>query len=280
MKNLKKWIVVMVIVTLITIISSMWYSIYYNNKISEAKQKFLMEELEKNKISESEKIILEYKKKNDIVKKEIDKINIEIENLLKDLTEKEFLDECIKLQIKKAFEWKTISQWYCEKKADIKEAETPKIAPVSASIPKQNIAILKSNFKIEKSNLFMCKEVKARFWFDSDEIKCSTMMSMVSYLETENWTTWVGESMNNMFWIKLPTDTKGLMGKWKVWDWKHIIFETKEMSKFAFAYYYMKYHDHRNLDNFVNVWVSWNNIKYKSSLKANYGWIYQEYNNL
>ena len=280
MKNLKKEIITLVIIIIVTTIISLWYKLYYNWKVFEAKQKLLIEELEKNRISESEKLILEYKKKTDENKRDIEKMNKQIEALDKNLSEKEFMNECIKLQIDRAFEWKSIENWYCDKKTDEKIDKTPKILPVSDSIIKKDIMYSKDNFNIEKSMLFMCKEVNEKFWLKADEKRCATMMTMVKFLETENWDKWIWKSLNNMYWIKNPTDKNWLVWSWKVWEWKHIIFETKEMSSYAFAYYYMKYHNYRDLNNFVDRWVSWNNQKYKTALKNNYDWIYEKYKNI
>ena len=85
------------------------------------------------------------------------------------------------------------------------------------------------------------------------------------------------QDLNNIYWIKNPTDKAGLLGNWKKTFANNIYFETKEMSSYAFAYYYMNYHDHRNMDQFVDRYVAWNNEWYKTNLKANYDWIYNEY---
>ena len=207
-------------------------------------------------------------------------MNKQIEALDKNLSEKEFANECIKIQIDRAFEWKSIEKWYCDKKTEEKITETPKISLVNDDIPKKDIIYPKSNFNIEKSNLFMCKEVNEKFWLKADEKRCATMMTMVKFLETENWNKWIWKTLNNMYWIKLPTDQKWLVWSWKVWEWRHIIFETKEMSNYAFAYYYMKYHNYRDLNNFVDRWVCWDNQKYKTALKNNYDWIYEKYKSI
>jgi len=52
------------------------------------------------------------------------------------------------------------------------------------------------------------------------------------------------------------------------------------MSKFAFAYYYMKYHDTRTNQKFVEKWVGWNNVNYRCALDTGYDKLYLDYKNL
>ena len=275
-----KQIVILIGLLIIVIIGSLVNKNYNDKKIFEAKQNLLLEEIEKNRISEKEKQILEFKKQSDKNKMEIDILNDKIFQFNLTLSEKEFMQECIKIQIDRAFEWKDVENSYCDEKLLDNRAKTSKIAPVSNSSIKKDIVYQKSNFKIEKSTLFMCLEVKNTFWLKADENRCATMMTLVKFLETENWTTWIWPKYNNMYWIKKPTDKKWLLWDWKVMSENNIKFQTKEMSSYAFAYYYMNYHNHRNFDNFVKRWVAWDNENYKYALEKNYNWIYSEYENL
>jgi len=280
MKTNIKEILILGAILMVIIIWLLIHDNYENKKISEAKEKMLLEEIEKNKITEDERFLIELKKENDKTKIEIKTINEEIEELDENLWEKEFIQECILIQIQRAIQWKDIEDWYCDKKLDEKTHQTTKIDPVRVSIPKKDIVYSKDNFKIKKSTLFMCLEIKNTFGLKNDENRCATMMTMVKFLETENWTTGIWSKYNNMYWIKNPTDKNWLLGNWKKADENNIIFETKEMSSYAFAYYYSKYHNHRNMDQFVDRYVAWDNQKYKANLKYNYNWIYNEYKNL
>jgi hypothetical protein len=170
-----------------------------------------------------------------------------------------------------------VTDWYCENNFSYNTLETLKNDVSSVINEKKDITLANNNLKANKNNLFICLEVKNRFWLKSDENRCATMMSLVSFAETEDWKTGVWVSMNNLYWIKLPTDKSWLVWKWQVWNWNHIIFETQEMSSYAFAYYYMKYHINRNFNNFVDIWVGWDNIKYKNYLKINYDFLYNQY---
>lgn len=136
---------------------------------------------------------------------------------------------------------------------------------------------LDSNIQIRKDNFFICKEVNDTYLLESDVYRCAAYMSMIQLLETNNCKTWSAEQ-KNCFWIKIPTDKK-----WLVWEWyiadnsNHLWFETFEQSKYAFAYYYMNYHDERSVDNFVNRYVGWDNTKYKQFIYNNYNYAYNEY---
>ena len=131
------------------------------------------------------------------------------------------------------------------------------------------------NIQIRKDNFFMCKEVNDIYNLQSDIYKCSSYMSMTQLLETANCVTGSAEH-KNCYWIKNPTDKTWLLGNEEIID-NHIAFETFEQSKYAFAYYYMKYHDHRTHENFVDRYVGWDNQRYKTFLEDNYQFVYDEY---
>jgi len=157
-----------------------------------------------------------------------------------------------------------------------------KVSVVAKVLPtEKNSWKLNPNIQIRKDNLFICMEVKKLHDINSDEYRCAAYMSMIQYLETNNCKTWIAKSLNNCYWIKLPTDKEWLKWEWSVWDKAtHIKFETYEQSKYAFAYYYMNYHSERTVDNFVERWVGWNNTNYKATLNNNYKLAYNEYKNL
>jgi len=260
MKNYKKEIMILTIILIVTIIG--W--LIFNNMRN---KKMLLEEIQNNKITDEEKTILKINRENK-------KVNNEIKILDEEKTKKEIYKKCLKEQLFRIWESKEVIDWYCETEILPK---TPKIEPVSVPEIKKDITLTTSNLSIAKSSLFLCMEVKNTFWLKSDEYRCATMMTLVKFLETKNWETWIGAKFNNMYWLKNPTDKKWLKGNWEVMTHNNLKFETKEIGSYAFAYYYMKYHDQRNMDQFVDRYVAWNNTNYKAALKQNYDWVYSEY---
>ena len=277
---MKNRIISLIVIIIITTIISQTYTIYLNKKKYEAREKMhksteikLLKKIEKNKISEEEKILLKNKKEADVLKKEVEKLNIDLEY-------KNFMKDCKKNQSLRIIEWKEVKKWYCEEQFVKKQAKTVKIDDLTSENTINDKMYSKDNFKVLKSKLFICKEVKEQYWFKSDENRCWTMMTIVWFLETQYWANWIWSSMNNVYWIKNPTDTNWLVWNWKYWEENNIIFETKEMSSYSFAYYFMKYHNHRNMKNFTERWVGWSNINYQTALEQNYDWIYSEYKSL
>ena len=173
------------------------------------------------------------------------------------------------------------------------QPETPKIEPVTIEKKKKVSVVAKvlptekngwklnPNIQIRKDNLFICVEVNETHKLNKDVYRCAAYMSMVQLLETNNFTTWIWPNYKNGFGIKLPTDQEWLKWKWELWvDRTHVEFETYDKSKHAFAYYFLKYHTDRTVDNFVERWVGWNNTNYKATLYNNYKLAYNEYKNL
>lgn len=262
---------------IITIIGALIYKNIENQKIYELQKNKLLETIEKQKLTKEEQILIEVNKTKKETEIKINKIQKEINKLNLEKNKNEEYKKCLIEQIIRIWEWKRVEEWFCKNKILKKQAETIKKSTEKVQKIKNDTLQVNKNIKVLKSNLFICLEVKNTFWFKSDEYRCATMMSLVGFAETENWKTWIWPKYNNWYWIKKPTDQKWLVWNWKVWAWRHIIFETAEMWSYAFAYYYMKYHDTRDFNNFVDRWVSWNNVKYKNFLINNYNKTYIEY---
>lgn len=277
MKNNIKEITILIIILMIVIIAWIWYKKYENEKIFQVKFEMQKEEIEKNKISADERKIIDMKREKEKKSKELKDVKTyqdELQVIEKDLISDE---ECLKIQIQRVFEQKEVVDWYCDLEKSLKQDETPKTELVSDSIQKEVQTYSKSNFKITKSSLFTCLDIKNKYSLKVDENRCATMMTLVWFLETQYWTTWIWPKLNNMYWIKNPTDKKWLLWNWEKVEANNIKFDTKELSSYAFAYYYMNYHNHRSFENFVNRYVAWNNLWYINALENNYDWIYSEY---
>lgn len=279
MKTNTKEIKILIVLLTIIMIGALIQKNIQNNAMWEIKKNMLLEEIENNKITDEEKTILKINSENIKTKTEIKKIDTEIKILDEDKTEKEIYEECLKIQLIRIWEWKEVLDWYCENKNTEIVPKTTKIEAMSVPKVKKDALQVKTKIYIKKSNLFMCLEVKEQFWFESDEFRCWSYMTMVKYFESNDWKSNYCKNYNNCYWLKNPTDKNWLKWKYSVWTWRFLKFETSEMWDYAFAYYYLKYHNTKNASQFVNTYSDWNK-NYIYFLINNYEALYTEYENL
>lgn len=265
MKNLiiKNKIYIIAFISLLTIFIS--YS-YITNliQVEKAKQAILTQELEANKE------LIFYNNASIQTKEKIITVNTELEILNKILASAKTYDECIENQLERLANNKIVDLEYCEKfSEEIEEIEKETILP--KPVKSYNV---KTDLEVNKEIYFLCKEVGA-----SDPERCAAYWTLVYSYESWNGTSRRCVEDNNCFWIKNPTDKKGLKWNYKIGTWRHLIFETKEAWSYAFAYYYSTYHNHRNAEGFVKRWTGWNNERYIAFITQNYNNIYNKYKN-
>lgn len=257
------------IILIITILSGALYNNYDNKKIFNAKLSILKDEIKENKISEENKSLIELKESKEKTKKEIWILNKKIMELDLNLSDKRFLEECIRIQIDRIVEWKEVIKWYCSQELQKHSSQKDKkiIDTITPNI----------NLKASKENLFTCIEVKNEFWLKSDAKRCATYLTIVKAFESNFEKSNMCKNYNNCFWLKVPTDKKWLKWNWSAWKWNFIKFDTKEIWNYAFAYYYLNYHTNKTANKFVNTYSDWNK-NYIKFILNNYDKLYWEYN--
>lgn len=261
-KSNKKLIGAIFIVVMVIFFSSI---ISEKIQIEKAKKEMALNELEKNKE------IIFFNSETIKNKDKIETINTKIEYLNKDLDATKTYDECVKAQIGRIGTDLLVSLDYCEKfSQDLEIIEEEKTILSEPKI----VYNLKSDIDVIKEILFLCKEVGAK-----NPNRCATYGTLVFNYESGNGTSRRYLEDNNGFGIKNPTDKKGLKWDYKIWTGRHIIFTTKEIGTYAFAYYYSNYHTQRNSSEFVNKWAGWNNEKYIAYIEQNYDDLYNKYEN-
>lgn len=262
--NIKKVLIdqkkqIIVIGGIFTIILTIFFGldIYRDKKLIEMK-------LEENKE------LIFFNQESIKTKDSIETINSQIEFLYKELDATKTYDECINVQLDRLASNKPVDLEYCMK-FNIVIEEIKKEPVLEKAVIKYES---QEEIEINKQIYFLCKEVGA-----NDPARCATYGTLVYNYESGHGTSRRCMEDNNCYGIKNPTDKNGLKGKYQIWSWNHLIFETKEMGGYAFAYYYSNYHINRNPSQFVNRWAGWNNEKYINYINQNYDSLYNKYKN-
>lgn len=231
---------------------------------------FLIQKAKTNLLEENKELIF-FNGESIENKEKIQTINSKIEFLYKELDATKSYDECVEVQLDRLATGQPVDLEYCEKFNDIIE----EVEKEETILQEEKIDYnLKETLDVNKEILFLCKEVGA-----DDPERCATYGTLVYNYESGKGTSRRCLEDNNCYGIKNPTDKAGLKGDYKIGTGRHLIFETKEIGSYAFAYYYSNYHIQRNAKEFVNRWAGWNNERYISYITQNYDALYNKYQN-
>jgi hypothetical protein len=237
---------------------------YQEIQIVKAEKRQLEEKLDANKE------IIFFNEKSVENNKKIQTINSKIEYLYDDLDATKNYNECVIVQLDRLATGQDVDLDYCEKF----DTELETIEKENILDKEEVLYNLKTELEVNKDIYFLCKEVKAK-----DSERCATFGTLVFNYESGNGTSRRFLEDNNGYGIKMPTDRTGLKGEYKLGTERHLIFGTKEMGSYAFAYYYSKYHIQRSPSDFVKKWAGWNNERYIAYINQNYEPLYAKYKN-
>lgn len=284
LKHYKHEAIVIFIGFIAMILVFTFYNNYKVKQIEKAKQEILLKEQKEKELKENAEAKIKLEKNNKeiffieeskkIENQKNDLIN-KIKKLEKELEKLKNYDKCLENQIIRLVNSQEVDLDFCKKNnsENIKTSINIKKEEIKTK-PKKIENKVVENINLDREILFLCQEVGAK-----DPYKCATYGTLVYNYESGHGNSRRCTDDNNCYGIKNPTDKAGLKGKYEIGTGNHLIFETKEMGAYAFAYYYSKYHYHRNANNFVNRWAGWNNEKYIAYINNNYNSLYNKYQN-